>query len=489
MRMVQRLLVLWLSLSCSWLSAGDWDQWRGGGRNGVDAESPPLLSRLPDDGLTPIWTSEAEIPSARSGGWASPVVAGGAAYLFTHQRVLREGADPPKKKFPWLAPEKRTGMTAQEYAEYEVNRRNEDEQLGRFYQYAEVLYRVDAATGKTQWINREDSVYTRFLQSGTPAVADGRLHVLGAGLHARAIDAESGKTVWKTQLPGDFRDEYLQSSFIVDGGTAVVFARKLYGLDAETGAIRWQVGEDDSRSLHTSPVLWAGPGETTVVCNFPGGETVGVSLQTGEEQWRVDSQAGHSTPLIVGDRMITYGSSRKGGLRCYQLTAGAAPQHLWTYTGAADSGSSPVALGDYVYVQGERRLACVALADGKAAWMTTLDLNRPRYTSLIAADGKLFYAHDGILCVAADSDAFQTLYHAKVDGDGLMADREVFRKRLGMDRLEQSAAGQAEAERLWQKTFSGGGPLTCATPALVDGKLFLRCKQRLVCYDLGASGR
>ena len=45
-------------------------------------------------------------------------------------------------------------------------------------------------------------------------------------------------------------------------------------------------------------------------------------------------------------------------------------------------------MGDYVYAQGKRRLACVELATGKEAWSTTLDLSSPQYTSLVAADNR-----------------------------------------------------------------------------------------------------
>ena len=121
-----------------------------------------------------------------------------------------------------------------------------------------------------------------------------------------------------------------------------------------------------------------------------------------------------------------------------------------------DPGSSPVVVGDAVFVQGDRRLASVDLKTGKATWTARLDLNRPRYTSLIAADGKAFYAFDGLLCFAASADAFQPLMQAVIDRNGLLAEEEAFRRKLGIDELERTAEGQKEAEQLWKKEIGSG---------------------------------
>ena len=98
-----------LTIATSVAVAGDWTQWRGNNRDGVAGDSPTLISSLPDGGLKPVWVSEAIGSGKNEGGWGSPVVAnsddGQRVYLFTHQRIkVREV---PKKKFPWLPPEKR----------------------------------------------------------------------------------------------------------------------------------------------------------------------------------------------------------------------------------------------------------------------------------------------------------------------------------------------------------------------------------------------
>jgi hypothetical protein len=263
----------------------------------------------------------------------------------------------------------------------------------------------------------------------------------------------------------------------------VVLPDRLFGLDARSGAVRWEAA-DDLTGQHASPAVWKSGGREWIVINVRGGKTVCIDPQTGKEKWRLDSQANSSTPVVAGERLLTYGGSRKAGLRCYDLTQDP-PELLWNYQRVADSGSSPVAIGGLVFVQGDRRMACVDLETGKAAWSTMLDLEQPRYTSLAAADGRVFYAFEGILCFAA-AEEYQEHYNAKIDNAGLLATESHFREMLKMDELERTAEGQKEAQQLWRNNFRQHNPLACASPALADGRLCVRTRTGLACYDLRA---
>ena len=57
---------------------------------------------------------------------------------------------------------------------------------------------------------------------GTPFIVGDRLFVMGAGRTARCFDIKRKKQVWETRLPGEFRDEFLQSSFLVTPEVAAV---------------------------------------------------------------------------------------------------------------------------------------------------------------------------------------------------------------------------------------------------------------------------
>jgi len=480
---LQYLSALAIILLAAPTASADWAQWRGDARNGTASDSVKLVNQLPADGLKPLWVSQDAIPAAKSGGWSSPVVAGGRVFLFTHKRKQREDASLGKAKYPYLPPDKRKDMSPAEYERYQRNRRDEQQQRSSSFSFEETIYCLHADTGENIWTNNLRSRYTRFPQSGTPAVAAGKLYVLGAGRVARCVDAKSGEDLWKVRLPGEFRDEFMQSSFAVTGNIAVVGAGALFGLNTADGKVMWKIGSGADKPFHSSPAVWQHQGKQYIIANRPKGETICVDPQTGKEMWRVESHAGKSSPVVAGGQLFTYGSSRKAGLRCFAITPAAATEK-WAFQKVSDSGSSPVVVGDYVYVQGERRLACVNRKTGKGEWSTMLQIGNPRYTSLVAADDKVFYTFNSVLVFAATPNSFQPVVQGKIDGGGLLASETYFRKTLGMDALEKSAAGQQKADSLWRKTFKNAGPLPCASPAIANGRLYLRLENGVACYDL-----
>lgn len=466
----------------SGVSSTDWYQWRGPARNGFVADSPGLIGELPKGGLKAVWQN-ADISSGFDGGWSSPVVADGRVYLYSHARVKKTEGPEPKRKFPWLPPDKRGHLTAKGYQEYEKNRRDEDEAIAKLYVFRERLFCYDAATGDKLWVNVEDSVYTRFVMSGTVTVVGGKAYLMGAARTARCIDVKTGKEVWRKRLPGEFRDQYMMSSFAVVDGVAVVLVEGLWGLDVKTGKILWQGDGEKTFGVHSSPVVWSGSGRNLVIVNCNRKETICVEPRTGKEVWRVESQAYNATPTIVGNLMVTYGNSRKRGLRCFEISEKGAVEK-WVYQGVSDKGSCPVVVGDHVFVQGGPRIACVDLKTGEEKWKGLIDRRRPEYTSLVAADGKVFYGNGGLLCFAADSGEFKTLYDGKIAGDGVLAGEEAHKARLGIDDIKDSkAAGKAYEEKVGKF-----GPMVCTTPALVKGRMYIRTKRGLICYDLRRGG-
>jgi outer membrane protein assembly factor BamB len=465
--------------------SAEWRQWRGDHRDGVAETSPPLVDALPAEGLRPKWTSD-KITGGNNGGWGSPVVADGKVYLFAHSREPKTKEKLGPQKYPYLADDKRGHLTPEEYLEYEKNRREEDRERGKLFGYRETVYCFDAATGKQIWKNERDSVYTRFLQSGTPAVVGGKLYILGAGLNAHCIDATTGKSLWNTRLPGEFLDEFMMSSFAVADGVAVVLAGHLRGLEAETGKIVWEGDAQKTRGVHSSPVVWNAGKRDLVLANVGGESTICVDPKDGKELWRVKSFANLSTPVVAGNLLITLGNNRRGGLRCFELTStGAEPK--WAYQRIADKGSSPVVVDGHVYAQGERRMACVDLQTGKEDWNTLLDLNTPQYTSVVAADHKIIYAFDGVLIVAADPREYRPVIEAKIDRHTLLASEATFRRQLKLDALEKEPDGLEKSVKLYQREVGQHGPVPCTSPAIVDGKLYLRLREAIACYDLTAA--
>jgi len=399
-------------LSSLTIFAADWPQWRGSQRDGVDPDSPTLYRELPEEGVKPLWLNKEVTREGRGEGWSSPVVAGNRVYFFSHNSGKKE----------------------------------------------EYLFCLSAETGEEVWRKQLASASTKTQQSGTPTVDHGRVYLLGAARTVRCLDAKSGDEIWARQLSQDAPDEPWHGSPLVADGKVIVFAGRLFALSARSGEVLWQGGDVAKEGVHGSPALAEFSDAKLVVAHVGQGETVAVDLASGKERWRVKTEAASSTPVIHGDLMITLAHSRKGGVRCYRISSDKAEQ-FWDYQAVADPGASPVIVGDHVYVQGEKKLACLALGDGKPAWTTDLKIKDPRYTSLIAADDEVFYAFDSLLVFAASPQEFRQLYHGRFDPQGVLGEH-----------IDSKDAG----------------PHTCTSPAIADGRLYLRLKQGVACYDLRA---
>ena len=441
-----------------------------------------MIESLPGGGLLPEWISE-PIKSQKDGGFSSPVIVDGKVYLFAHIREQLEKLGPAK--YPYLSPDKRTGMSDEEFAEYERNRRDESERRAKAYTFREIVYCLDADSGETIWKNTRDSVYSRWPQSGSPVVSGGRLYVLGGARTVLCVDAVTGEDVWATPLPGEFRDEYWQASPALVDGVVVVMADHLFGVSAADGRILWEGDAQKTKGSHSSPVVWELGDRRLIVVNVSGGNTACIDPSDGRGLWRVKSEGGQATPVVAGDRLVTYGRSRKSGVRCFKMSLDGADEQ-WAFRRVQDKGSSPVVVDGYVYVQGERQLACVNLETGEAAWQTSLNLATPQYTSLVSADRKIFYAYEGLLAVAATPEKFIPLIDAKFNGDGLMASEATFRAKLNLAEIERQTDGLEKSLRLMQKETGRQGPLRTTSPAVADGRLYVRTKDALACYDLRA---
>ena len=440
------------------LFAADWNQWRGPGRDGVDHESPPLVSSLPEDGLEPAWSTP-NLPGANGGGWSSPVVAQGKVFLFSHGRAKDAEKDLPPLKHPPLTEKQKAEMSEAEVKEYERVRGEEDAKRRRLLRYEEIVHCLDANSGELLWTNSTPTKYTHHSQSSSPAVVNDRLYLLGATRVARCLDIENGEELWKIRLPGEFTEECYHSSFAVADGVAVVLAGKLFALDAASGKLLWQSDDAESRDLHASPVVWEQKGKSWFIAAVSDREVVCLEPRSGKEEWRIKADVRHSTPVLAGDRLITYGHSRKHAVRCFRLSA-TEPELEWGYSGINDPGSSPVVHNGRIFVQGWKQIACLALDSGEPLWTAELSVNEPRYTSLVAGENKVFYAFDGLLAFSASADSFEPFWHGKFEKEQLLAEETASRKP------------------------AGGGPLACTSPALVNGRLYLRTASGVACYDL-----
>ena len=527
----QRFSLLPIVGACLFLGAqtathsADWPQWRGPTRDGVAPDSPPLAEAWPNEGPAKLWQSEA-VPSGEDGNLSSPIVAGGKVFIHVNWRyreslVTRTLADVGLRNLGWR-PEKIPDELSKRIEEARLSEERDrlggaelskwvdawvaehlvtDEQKkltnvvkerlnsGKDALAVDVLNKLStikdrtfatkeeidkwlaengidgdlkkkidgqipitcdladdvvmcfsAADGKTLWKVKLPGTACGWAANSTPCVSGNRLYVHGSRKNVYCLDVDKGGVVWKNQLsPGND----ISSSFLVEDGLAVVSAGCLTAFDARTGEIKWKMG--GAVSTAASPHIWKIGDRKCVICN---GNIACVDLKTGEMLWMVpESGGGNSTTVLKDDLLVVFGERKEAGITCYKLTAEKA-EKAWTVA-LWDRGSSPIISGGYVYAiggGGAARTVCVDLKTGQLAWDEKIGFQE--ISSPILADGKMF---------------------ALVDNYGALAMWKAVPAKSG-----------------WLGKFKLTDMAPCTSPAFVDGKIFLRLKNAIACYDLTA---
>jgi outer membrane protein assembly factor BamB len=255
----------------------------------------------------------------------------------------------------------------------------------------------------------------------TPAVAGGKLYVIGAEAVVHAYDAKTGARLWQTSLGGTKRDRKV----LFGGGVSVegdrVFATTGRGdaaaLDAQTGKLIWKVrpggplrgapaigggniyvlSQDNqlfalkpengetawtvSATLQTSGVFGVAPpayAQQTLVAGFSSGELSAIRYENGRVVWqdqlsRTSITTSVSTisdidaaPVIAEGKVYAIGQG--GRMVSLDLLTG---QRQWELT--VGGISMPWLAGEWLFVvTDDAKLLCVARTTGKIRWVTQL---------------------------------------------------------------------------------------------------------------------
>lgn len=107
---------------------------------------------------------------------------------------------------------------------------------------------LDAVSGRLQWINSDERPSWDATRLPSPPVA-GRPAVCHRGLVCIArqddrtvscLHASTGEAAWSTRLPG-----HVSQLVDVRGGLLILSGDRLWGIDVDTGIVRWEFGFDD----------------------------------------------------------------------------------------------------------------------------------------------------------------------------------------------------------------------------------------------------
>lgn len=409
-----------LLLAATALRAGDWPQWRGPDRNGIAADES-IRTDWKSNPPQLLWTK-----SGMGEGYASLAIVGGRLYTTGN----RDGA--------------------------------------------QSVICADADTGDIHWFTPITDKNPKHSYSGsrcTPTVDQDRLYAVSSDGRISCLNTSDGAVQWTQsfdQWGGKMMSGWGYSeSPLVDGDLVLCTPggaeAMIVALDKHSGAVVWKssvpsigdAGKDGAG--YSSIVVSNGAGVKQYVTTVGRG-TIGVRASDGTFLWGYNRVANDTanipTPIIDGDFVFTstgYGT----GAALLKLAAdgsGVRAEEQYFLDGKTfqNHHGGMVKVGDYIYAGHKNREGfpiCLEMKTGKVVW-----------------GGELRGAGKGSAAITCIGNQMLFRYQ-----DGIVA-------LIEATPTEYTLHGTFTAEHHEKEGWSH--------PVVVNGKLFLREQDQLMCYDV-----
>ncbi len=208
----------------------------------------------------------------------------------------------------------------------------------------ELALALDAATGKELWKTRLGPAFKNPFGNGprsTPSIQGGFVWAQSVTGPLVCLKADSGAVVWRHDLLKEFGAKNirwgLSASPLIDGDTVLAIpGAKGAGVAAFhklTGKRIWKTGDD--KAAYASPVAVTVGGRRQVIF-FTAPGLLAVAADTGKELWRVPWVTAYDvnicTPLLAGKRLFV-ASGEQVGSALFELTADGPPKVVWESRG------------------------------------------------------------------------------------------------------------------------------------------------------------
>ena len=221
--------------------------------------------------------------------------------------------------------------------------------------------------------------------------------MLGATGEFRALDAGTGRTLWRTDILADAGagnlDFGMSASPLVVDNTVVVLAggangQSVVAYDRQSGKRVW--GALDDGASYSSPMLVTLAGVRQIL-TFTSTRLVGLSPENGRLLWELPWRAGNqaSQPLIAGPDRVFISADAGIDAAMLQVAAGADGQltvrELWRTNRMNNHFTSSVLHDGFIYGLDESILACIEASTGDLKWKG----GRYGYGQVMLASGHL----------------------------------------------------------------------------------------------------
>ncbi len=322
----------------------------------------------------------------------------------------------------------------------------------------ENLICVDLSDKKVAWsvpIGKRASVGYEGSRA-TPTVDGNMIYALSSNGELSAIELKDQKVVWEKSYKNDFGGRYgawgFAESPLVDGNKLVIGPggpkAAIVALDKKNGEVLWQSTVPNSPvAAYASPIAIDVAGERQYV-HFLSAGVVGVDAKTGKHRWTYDKcsngTANCPTPIYSKGQLFAASGYGTGG-GSVTLSKNGAREKYFVKKFVNHHGGF-VKIGNYVYGTNDSSLLCVDWNTGAVRWQD----RSVGKGSIAAVDGKLIVRSESgpIALVEANPGKYT---------------------ELGRIKNQPERSGQAA----W------------AHPVIADKTLYIRDWETLLAYELG----
>ncbi|MCB1018455.1 MAG: PQQ-binding-like beta-propeller repeat protein [Acidobacteria bacterium] len=401
----------------------NWAQWRGPNQNGATASAHDLPVQFgPDRNMR--W--KVALPSWSA---ATPVVWGDTIFVTSAEEGFHD---------------------VQQYKPGEQPKAGAKPEPGSATRDKILLLAINRADGKIRWnrqIGDHNRIYRKHNLASPSPVTDGRrVWAMTGGGSLRCFDFE-GKQLWERDIQHDYGAFGLNhgyaSSPLLDSGR--LYIQVLHGMrtddpsyvfavDASTGKTLWKVerptdAPNESPDDYSTPIIATIDGQRQLIVS--GGDYVtGHSLQTGKEVWRMGGfnpgaerfYRTIASSLAIGD--VIYTTSTRGKPFIAFRAGGKGPLPPSAMVWQNDLGSdvpTPTTDGRRIFVVNDRGIVVALDAKtGKVLWDRERIEPGIYSASPLLADGKIYATNeDGTTTVLSAGPEFEILTVNRLDSHTL----------------------------------------------------------------------
>jgi outer membrane protein assembly factor BamB len=263
----------------------------------------------------------------------------------------------------------------------------------------------DAATGAKRWIYQLDldKDLRNSAFGGGATYSDGKVYATSGAGDVVALDAATGKQIWRVKPAGPLRGS---PTVAFNAVYAMTQDNQIMALDVADGHLLWQdVAASGEQGVFGVAAPAAAQG--TVIAGYSTGELVAYRYENGRVLWsdalaRTSISTAVSTltdvdadPIIDSGRVYALGQG--GRMAAYELVTG---QRIWELSLAGIS--TPAVSGEWIFtLTDDGRLLAIARSTGRIRWLTQLahyknpkKRNNPIFwTGPVLANNKLWVAN------------------------------------------------------------------------------------------------